>query len=52
MLHKKANTQEAHECVRPTKISYSEIEGTPDEKRLYSMIWKRTIQSQMKQEMN
>ena len=47
-VNKKANTQEAHECVRPTKISYAEIEGTPDEKRLYSMIWKRTIQSQMK----
>jgi DNA topoisomerase-1 len=47
-VNKKANTQEAHECVRPTKITYSEIEGTPDEKRLYSLIWKRTIQSQMK----
>lgn len=46
--NKKANTQEAHECVRPTKINYNEIEGTSDEKRLYSMIWKRTIQSQMK----
>lgn len=47
-VNKKANTQEAHECVRPTKPIYSEIEGTSDEKRLYSAIWKRTIQSQMK----
>lgn len=47
-VNKKANTQEAHECVRPTKPNYSEIEGTPDEKRLYNAIWKRTIQSQMK----
>lgn len=47
-VNKKANTQEAHECVRPTKPNYSEIEGTSDEKRLYSAIWKRTIQSQMK----
>jgi DNA topoisomerase-1 len=47
-INKKANTQEAHECVRPTKPSYDEIEGTSDEKRLYHAIWKRTIQSQMK----
>jgi DNA topoisomerase-1 len=47
-VNKKANTQEAHECVRPTKPTYDEIEGTSDEKRLYSVIWKRTIQSQMK----
>jgi DNA topoisomerase-1 len=46
--NKKENTQEAHECVRPTKIQYNEIEGTADEKRLYNMIWKRTIMSQMK----
>ena len=47
-INKKGNTQEAHECIRPTKPNYNEIEGTQDEKRLYSMIWKRTIQSQMK----
>jgi DNA topoisomerase-1 len=46
--NKKANTQEAHECVRPTKIYVDSVETTPDEKRLYSLIWKRTIQSQMK----
>ena len=47
-INKKANTQEAHECIRPTKPMYQEIEGTSDEKRLYNAIWKRTIQSQMK----
>lgn len=47
-INKKANTQEAHECIRPTKPNYDEIEGTVDEKRLYNAIWKRTIQSQMK----
>jgi DNA topoisomerase-1 len=47
-INKKANTQEAHECIRPTKPAYLEIEGTSDEKRLYTAIWKRTIQSQMK----
>ena len=46
--NKKANTQEAHECVRPSKIQYDIVDGSSDEKRLYSMIWKRTIQSQMK----
>lgn len=46
--NKKANTQEAHECVRPTKIYIDTVDGTPDEKRLYTLIWKRTIQSQMK----
>jgi len=47
-INKKANTQEAHECVRPTKPQYDDIEGSSDEKRLYNIIWKRTIQSQMK----
>lgn len=47
-VNKKANTQEAHECIRPTKPIYNEIDGTSDEKRLYTAIWKRTIQSQMK----
>ena len=47
-INKKANTQEAHECIRPTKPYNMEIEGTLDEKKLYSIIWKRTIQSQMK----
>ena len=39
--------QEAHEAIRPTYIDRQEIDGDSDEKRLYSLIWKRTIASQM-----
>ena len=39
--------QEAHEAIRPTYISKHDIDGTPQEKRLYNLIWKRTIASQM-----
>ncbi|MDE6154064.1 MAG: DNA topoisomerase I, partial [Muribaculaceae bacterium] len=39
--------QEAHEAIRPTYINKHDIEGTPQEKRLYNLIWKRTIASQM-----
>ena len=39
--------QEAHEAIRPTFISNTDIEGTPQEKKLYSLIWKRTVASQM-----
>ena len=39
--------QEAHEAIRPTYISNKTIDGTPQEKRLYNLIWKRTIASQM-----
>ena len=39
--------QEAHEAIRPTYISNTSIEGTAQEKRLYELIWKRTIASQM-----
>ena len=39
--------QEAHEAIRPTYMDQSEIEGTAQEKRLYELIWKRTIASQM-----
>lgn len=39
--------QEAHEAIRPTYIENTEIEGTPQEKKLYNLIWKRTIASQM-----
>ena len=39
--------QEAHEAIRPTFIQNTEIEGTAAEKRLYELIWKRTIASQM-----
>ena len=39
--------QEAHEAIRPTYIQNTDIEGTPQEKRLYELIWKRTVASQM-----
>lgn len=39
--------QEAHEAIRPTYISNATIEGNAQEKRLYALIWKRTIASQM-----
>ena len=39
--------QEAHEAIRPTYMNQTEIEGTAQEKRLYELIWKRTIASQM-----
>ena len=39
--------QEAHEAIRPTYISYHEINASSQEKRLYELIWKRTIASQM-----
>lgn len=39
--------QEAHEAIRPTYISTHEIEGSAQEKRLYELIWKRTVASQM-----
>ena len=39
--------QEAHEAIRPTYIENTEIEGTAQEKKLYELIWKRTVASQM-----
>ena len=39
--------QEAHEAIRPTYIENIEIEGSPQEKKLYELIWKRTVASQM-----
>ena len=39
--------QEAHEAIRPTYMDCQEIEGTNQEKRLYDLIWKRTIACQM-----
>lgn len=39
--------QEAHEAIRPTYIDRHDIDGTAQEKRLYNLIWKRTIASQM-----
>ncbi|SHK49781.1 type I DNA topoisomerase [Xylanibacter ruminicola] len=39
--------QEAHEAIRPSYMDKSNIEGSAQEKRLYELIWKRTIASQM-----
>jgi DNA topoisomerase-1 len=39
--------QEAHEAIRPTYMENSEIQGSLQERRLYDLIWKRTIASQM-----
>lgn len=44
---KSKGAQEAHEAIRPTYIDKHDIEGTQQEKRLYALIWKRTIASQM-----
>ena len=46
-VSKSKNAQEAHEAVRPTHIENPNIEGTTEEKKLYSLIWKRTVASQM-----
>ena len=39
--------QEAHEAIRPTYLNHRNIEGDNSQKRLYDLIWKRTIASQM-----
>ena len=44
---KTKGAQEAHEAIRPTYISNHHIEGSAQEKKLYELIWKRTIASQM-----
>ena len=44
---KARGAQEAHEAIRPTYINNTQIEGTPQEKKLYDLIWKRTVASQM-----
>ena len=44
---KAKGAQEAHEAIRPTYIENTTIEGTSQEKRLYELIWKRTVASQM-----
>ena len=45
--NKSKGAQEAHEAIRPTYIDRSVIEGERNEQRLYDLIWKRTIASQM-----
>lgn len=44
---KSKGAQEAHEAIRPTSMDVQAIESTNQEKRLYDLIWKRTIASQM-----
>ena len=39
--------QEAHEAIRPTYMDKHQIEGSQQERRLYELIWKRTVASQM-----
>ncbi|WP_377507737.1 type I DNA topoisomerase [Octadecabacter sp. R77987] len=48
--NKAKNAQEAHECIRPTELSKDASEAKiadPDQRKLYDLIWKRTIASQM-----
>ena len=44
---KTKGAQEAHEAIRPTYLDQHTIKGTSDERKLYELIWKRTIASQM-----
>ncbi len=44
---KSKGAQEAHEAIRPTYMANMETEGSSQEKRLYELIWKRTVASQM-----
>src|SRR3989339_1716130 len=44
---KSKGAQEAHEAIRPTDLGVSAIEGESQERRIYDLIWKRTIASQM-----
>jgi len=44
---KSKGAQEAHEAIRPTYLNQHTIKGSADERRLYDLIWKRTIASQM-----
>ncbi len=44
---KSKGAQEAHEAIRPTYLDRHDIKGTADERKLYDLIWKRTIASQM-----
>ncbi len=44
---KSASAQEAHEAIRPTDVSQKMVSTDPSEQRLYELIWKRTVASQM-----
>jgi DNA topoisomerase-1 len=45
---KSKNAQEAHEAIRPTKMKLEDVGKNPEQKKLYKLIWQRTIASQMK----
>ncbi len=47
--NKAKNAQEAHECIRPTDMgkSAADLKLEPDQRKLYDLIWKRTLASQM-----
>ena len=45
--NKAKGAQEAHEAIRPTDLALASISGDRDEQRLYELIWKRTVASQM-----
>jgi DNA topoisomerase-1 len=44
---KNKGAQEAHEAIRPTYLERNSVDGERDEQRLYDLIWKRTVASQM-----
>ena len=44
---KNESAQEAHEAIRPSYIDHQTVEAEYDEQRLYELIWKRTVASQM-----
>ncbi len=46
---KDSSAQEAHEAIRPTNLEKNSIRGASDQERLYELIWKRTVASQMSQ---
>src|SRR3989338_11428934 len=41
------NAQEAHESIRPTHLATEHVGNTPEQKKLYELIWQRTVASQM-----
>jgi DNA topoisomerase-1 len=44
---KSKNAQEAHEAIRPTHVEKESLGATPEQKKLYELIWRRTVASQM-----
>ncbi len=44
---KSKNAQEAHEAIRPTNVGKESLGSTPEQKKLYELIWARTVASQM-----